>query len=266
MDFHRPTLLIMKETVKNVLRTVHLSGFVKYCIFQLKLLRRIAFRIDERIIKKYLSSKRVRKLQIGCGRNILPGWLNSDLDPLARDVMHLDSTKFFPFEDCIFDYVFSEHNIEHIAYPEGMRMLSECYRILNHGGKIRIATPDLLFLINLHRSNKSKLQNEYIKWLIDAYIPEATSHDDVFIINKFLGGFGHKFIYDEKLLRYALKKVGFINVTKCNLLESEDEELSGLENKTRYPDKFLALDTMVFEGTKPIDGVTDTRTDQYAVS
>jgi predicted SAM-dependent methyltransferase len=129
-------------------------------------------------------------------------------------------------------------------------MLAECYRILNPGGKIRIATPDLLFLINLYKSNKSELQKRYIKWAIDFSVPNTTYYDDTFVINNFFADWGHKFIYDDKVLRFALEKVGFTNITKCNLNESEDRELRGLENENRMPDGFLQLETIILEGTK----------------
>lgn len=245
----------MKKLIEYVLLKIHLYDFVKFHYIRLKLLKRIACGTDNRIIKRYLSINQVKKLQIGTGENIFEDWLNSDIDPYSDNKIYLDATKPFPFEDSTFDYVFSEHMIEHITYQEGLNMLSECYRILTSGGKIRIATPNLQFLLELYKSNKSELQNEYLKWAIKkCNIPSVTAFEDTFVINNFVRGWGHKFIYDEKVLRYTLENVCFVNIKKCNLNESENEELRGLENKNRMPYDFLRLETMVFEGTKPING------------
>jgi hypothetical protein len=62
-------------------------------------------------------------------------------------------------------------------------MLSECHRVLKNNGKIRISTPDLQFLIDLYRDNKSELQRQYIKWATDERIKGAPCYDETFVIN-----------------------------------------------------------------------------------
>lgn len=207
---------------------------------------------DGKTIKRFLNTNGLKKLQIGSGQHIRNGWLNSDINPLDGAI-YLDATKHFPFDDCIFDYVYSEHMIEHISFSEGLKMLSECYRVLKPEGIIRLATPDLLFLFELYRPRKSILQNEYIKWATDTFIPAAISYEDTFVINNFVRDWGHKFIYDEKVLTNTLVKVGFANVLRRGINESEHEELRGLENERRLPDGFLDLETMILEAKKPAD-------------
>ena len=70
--------------------------------------------------------------------------------------------------------------IEHISYPQGLFIMSECYRILKANGKIRISTPNLAFLIDLYKEDKSGLQQEYIKWATDQFIhsPYAGTQKD----------------------------------------------------------------------------------------
>jgi predicted SAM-dependent methyltransferase len=111
--------------------------------------------VDRNIVANYLSQNNVRKLHIGCGSHILPGWLNSDYFTRSSDILHLDATRPFPFNDDEFDYIFSEHMIEHISYSQGFLMLTECFRVLKRNGQIRISTPDLSFLVDLHKENKS---------------------------------------------------------------------------------------------------------------
>src|SRR5438477_50522 len=79
----------------------------------------------------------------GAGFNSLPGWLNTDLEPKSASVIYLDAAKPLPFAYSTFDYIFSEHVIEHIPYPQGLSMLKECFRVIKPGGTIRIATPNL---------------------------------------------------------------------------------------------------------------------------
>lgn len=209
---------------------------------------------DQLIISEHLAGETPRKLHIGCGHNVIEGWLNSDYDPAAAQVIHLDAASAFPFEDNQFDFIFSEHMIEHLTFPDGMKMLAECHRVLKPGGTMRITTPDLSFLMELYGNHKSKLQQEYIKWSTDTFIAGASGYEDVFVINNFVRDWGHQFIYDHKTLRAAMEKSGFTNITECQINESQDKELQNLENEDRMPPGLLKLESMVWEGSKLLEG------------
>ena len=208
-------------------------------------------RRDEAITTSYLSGRPPYRLHIGCGLNILPGWLNSDYYPANKDLLHVDAEKSFPFPDETFDFIFSEHMIEHIPYPSAHHMLLECFRVLKPGGTIRISTPDLNFLIALY-GEKSNLQLSYIKWSQEKFVPWAPEATDTFVINNFVRDWGHCFVYDEKTLRSAMQNAGFDPVVRCRINESAFPELRGLENENRMPPGFLRLETLTMEGTKNI--------------
>jgi predicted SAM-dependent methyltransferase len=205
---------------------------------------------DARLIEAYSRQPGVRKLHIGCGNNLLNGWLNSDFYPTTEGVLYLDATKPFPFEDGVFRYVFSEHMIEHIDYRQGIGMLAECFRVLGPGGTVRVSTPDFSFLVALCVREKSDRQRQYIHWAIQSFVPEAPVEEDVFVVNNFVRNWGHRFIYSEGVLRRALESVGFVNVVRRALNGSDDDELKNLENEKRLPPRFLELETMSLEGVK----------------
>lgn len=206
--------------------------------------------LDRKIAKRYLAQHREPKLQIGCGNNALPGWLNTNYPSVSRDIMHLDATRPFPFDNETFDYVFGEHMIEHVPYHDARKMLAECRRVLKPYGKIRISTPDLAFLTDLARTDKSDLQRTYIKWTCHTYIPDALEEHAAFVINNFVRAWGHMFIYDEDTLRAAMTSAGFVQITKRDLQESEDAVLRNLECETRMPPGFVRLETLTLEGRK----------------
>jgi predicted SAM-dependent methyltransferase len=207
-------------------------------------------RVDRQVLNTYLDRHEIRKLQIGSGFNILDGWLNSDYQPIPTDLFRLDATKTFPIGDNEFDYIFSEHIIEHIEYAEGLSMLSECFRILRQNGTIRVSTPNLPFLLDLYRQDKSPQQIAYIKWATDNFIPGTDYYDDVFVINNYVRDWGHRFIYDEKTLRASLEKAGFTNITRCNLNQSQEEAFRNLENEARLPAGFLQMESLTLEGKR----------------
>jgi len=201
-------------------------------------------------ISAYLANKKTKKLHIGCGENVLPEWLNTDYYPKNRSIAHLDATKQYPFLDGTFDYVFSEHVIEHITFADGLSMLEQCNRVLKSGGKIRLSTPNLRFLVDLYSEKKSELQERYIQWASDQFIKNGI-YSDTMVINNFFRRWGHAFIYDEKTLRFALEASGFVDVHSCRINESVDIALRNLENKERLPAGFLQLETFTLEARKP---------------
>lgn len=171
-------------------------------------------------------------------------------------MLHLDARGRFPLEDGQFDFVFSEQMTEHIAYAKGASMVKESFRVLRPGGTLRISTPDLAFLLDLRRSDRTPLQEEYIRWSTHEFIKAVPYADDAFVINNFVRRWGHPFIYDEKTLRATFVTAGFEGVVRCALNESAHQELRGLENEKRMPKGFLQLETMTLEGTKPLWSAT----------
>jgi len=204
---------------------------------------------DSRAIADYLAQHATRKLHLGCGFHRIDGWLNSDLTPRSKAVVMVDVTKKFPFADETFDYVFSEHMIEHLSYAQGRQMLDECFRVLRPGGTLRLSTPDLSFLIDLYGKEKSMLQDCYIRWVTEKFIDGAPACEDTFVINNFVRNWGHTFIYDEKTLRSSLEKSQFTGIVRCNLNESLHQDLRNLENERRLPDGFVRLETFTLEAT-----------------
>jgi predicted SAM-dependent methyltransferase len=216
---------------------------------------------DAQITRSYLSRGGEKKLQIGCGRRILDGWLNADFYPKTRNILHLDATHRLPFDDGTFDYVFTEHMIEHVDFPQGQELIRESFRVLVPGGILRISTPDLAFLIDIYRREeppsreRSSLQTEFLREFLRTEIKNRKLHApidfDAFLINKFVRAWGHEFIYDEKTLRYAMEASGLRDVVRCEVLESEHEALRGLEHVDRKPVGHLALESLVLEAAKP---------------
>ena len=216
-----------------------------------RLSRKIHRYRQQKTIRGYLQSHTVRKLQLGCGGNPLPGWLNTDLEP-SDEMVLLDVRQSFPFEDSSFDYVFSEHSIEHVSYQHGLRCLKECFRVLRPGGRIRISTPNLAFVLGLYNGEKCDLQKRYISWSVETFLPAIESSEDTFVINNFFRNWNHQFIYDFKILRQTIQKTGFVDVQRFPVGESEDPHLRGLESHGNVvPSEFNELETMVAEGTKP---------------
>jgi hypothetical protein len=198
----------------------------------------------------YMAAHASRKLHIGCGDHLLDGWLNTDLRPRVAGVVPLDATRPLPFPDGSFDYIFSEHLIEHMPYPHACRLLAECRRVLKPSGTVRLATLDFAFLVALYNPQKTTLQQAYLDWSKQQFLPWAPTAEDVYVINNSVRDWGHQFIYDDKAMRHALSTAGFSDIVRCPLMKSRIGDLCGLENEARAPHGLVALETMVFEANR----------------
>lgn len=200
-------------------------------------------------IGKYLKHTKEPKLQIGFGKNPLEGWLNTgiSLKECYRGT-YMDAGKPFPLPDNTFNFIYSEHLFEHLTYRQAQNMLKESYRVLKPGGIIRIATPDLQFLINLYNEPEKTLHKNYIEYSAKEDGLPATA---VYIINRFHTTWGHQIIYDRATLIAALKDTGFKDITSCEMGQSTHVALKGVERHFKLlPYEYNLLETMIVEATK----------------
>ena len=76
------------------------------------------------------------KLNVGCGRNLLEGWIN--LDKTGGDIK-ADLNERLPFEDNSATHILMSHVLEHIQNP--LPMMEELYRIAKPGCLMVVACP-----------------------------------------------------------------------------------------------------------------------------
>ena len=240
----------MREAIRKPLCKVRLDGVAKRSLHALRQSSRRIRRVDDQLVTNYLAKAPIRKLQIGCGSNPLPGWLNTDFYPYSEQHVHLDATKAFPLPDEAFDFVFSEHMIEHIPFQDAFTMLKECHRVLKPGGVVRIVTPDLQFLWRLYEPSRSELEARYIDWSLDTYDLPKVSNQAAIVINNFVRDWGHLFIYDEETLQALFQRTGFTTCVRAVLGQSDHPELRDLEHVARMPPGFLSLESLALEGVK----------------
>ena len=83
------------------------------------------------------------KVHLGCGRNIMPGWVNVDRSPLPGVdlVTELDDPNkiMLPWPDDSVDEYAIIHTLEHIRYP--LPLMEELWRAAKPGATMTIACP-----------------------------------------------------------------------------------------------------------------------------
>ena len=203
------------------------------------------------IISDYMKNNTVRKLQLGAGEFNSPGWLNTDIEPREGQA-YLDATKHFPLPDGSFQLVSSEQVMEHLSSDEGLDMMKESFRILVHGGKVRVATPNLLKLTDLLRDDKTPEQTAYVRAKLDWHHWNMAPDPANVIINREMYEFGHRFLYTPKMLRSTMEAAGFVQIQQYESGESDDPALKGIEVRSHSSVRDIdRYETMAFEGRRP---------------
>jgi len=174
----------------------------------------------------------MKKVHLGCGKQILDGWINVDLikDP---NITYHDLRNPLPFDDNSIDFFFSEHFFEHLNKDDGIKLLSEIYRCLKPNGVSRITVPDLDLLVKCYNDNN-----------INFFAPigfRAKTRCE--LINGGMRRWEHKYMYNKEELLLIHKECNFTNYIIVPHGKSNYKELNNLE-KRKYSGEIIC------EGTK----------------
>lgn len=82
------------------------------------------------------------KLNAGCGRAYLEGWINLDINPSVKADVYMPAYDL-NFEDGFFEEIKASHLIEHLGFFRTRYFLSEAYRTMRDGGLLIVETPHI---------------------------------------------------------------------------------------------------------------------------
>ena len=204
-----------------------------------------------------------QKLNLGCGPQVVDGWVNVDyalgaklaklpvVGPLSRSVglfnvkwdpriyLH-DLTKPFPWGAGSVDACYSSHTVEHLSRDHGARFIAEAFRVLKSGGVLRIVVPDLAPLVTRYTLGKLPA-DRFVEELGVLYGSDKKG------LKKLLAPlmeFPHKCMYDTSTMLRAMNDAGFVSSVRAPFdSEISDIRLVELEDRTR--------DAVIVEGRKP---------------
>lgn len=156
----------------------------------------------------------IKRVQVGCGPyNQFENWWNVDIEAFQGIDETLDATKPWPYTDL--EYVFGEHFLEHLPLDGSVRFLTYSGNSLRVGGKLRLSTPNLEWVLRTHFPYNDADIDKRIAGTLNT--------------NRAFHGWGHQFLYTQEMLGYLLSELGFEEVSFHSYGESNDPELSNLE-------------------------------------
>ncbi|HET6514622.1 MAG TPA: methyltransferase domain-containing protein [Thermodesulfovibrionales bacterium] len=162
-------------------------------------------------------------LHVGCGDVYFDGWINIDVDSPRADLHH-NMRKPLPCGPGTIDFIYSEHFLEHLTVQEALDVLREFHRVLKSGGVVRIATPDLRYLL-LKYFFLWKRQDWIKKYGYEWMKTKAE------MINLCFKEWGHQYLYDREELERRLKEAGFMKLRRQHWNASAYAELRKRETR-----------------------------------
>lgn len=183
------------------------------------------------------------KINIGSGREPVPGWVNTDIVWQGR--LYLDALNPWPVEPGSVEFIYADNVIEHIPLRDANAFMRNAFEALRPGGVMRLATPDVEAIAKqyLENGDSARAGLERNRELGNPMEYPVELLRQVYVGAKHYLGF----CYDYASLSAEMNRAGF-DTKRVATGESEHPELAGLEARTHAAE---AATQLVVEGVKP---------------
>jgi predicted SAM-dependent methyltransferase len=172
-------------------------------------------------------------LHVGCGRRLLTGWINLDIEPFPGVDLVVDASRKLPFQEL--EAVYAEHFLEHLRVDAAVAFLARAQRALASGSWIRLSTPNLDWVVHMQYERTAWGEEKAMRGLL---------------LNRAFHAWGHHFLWNREALELVLQAVGFEEVRFCGYGESVLEQFRGIEQHEAYPDAPEEPHVLIVEGRK----------------
>ena len=211
----------MKRSIKLFINWIFPYSLVLRIRFELKILfARILNSLNPLYFlrTRKLSSQKSAKIHLGSGPNYLDGWINIDGLSSHKSDLTVDLRRRIPLRDNLAKFIYCEHFVEHLEYPDGaISFLKECHRLLENKGTLRISVPDAGLYLHSYSSNDIAF--------FKRERPECDLHMTA-INDVFRQGGQHQWAYDFESMKLLMEKAGFANISQYTFGNSSIQDFS----------------------------------------
>lgn len=139
----------------------------------------------------------LKKLNLGCGKDIKQGWVNLDIAKLPGvDIVHDINKLPFPFRNEEFDYILCNDILEHVEY---IPIMKELHRIIKTNGILEIRVPHFSSRSNFMDPTHKKL---FSFMLFNFFVTDSTHNREYYFDFHFKKVISTKITFHKGLLFY----------------------------------------------------------------
>ena len=118
--------------------TVRIIKSVAFGVSRLLRVHEMQESLTNRMLIKSAMEEGELRLHLGCGAQVLGGWVNVDMRSRPGVVVMKLPEGLERLDNNSVRYIYASHLLEHLEYPgEALATVRECYRILSPGGVLR---------------------------------------------------------------------------------------------------------------------------------
>lgn len=184
-----------------------------------------------RALERGLADKGIRKLNLACGNQKVPGFFGIDLvdgADLRLDLAHMD----LPFPDASLEAVVCMSAINYFTRARARQLVREMHRVLRAGGVCRVGVQDM-----------KSLAERYVRGDREFFFQKLADGRDRFegptLGDKFAAWFygyavgAHRceYFYDFESLAHLFREAGFSVIERKAFRESRIAEVDLLDNR-----------------------------------
>jgi predicted SAM-dependent methyltransferase len=173
---------------------------------------------------KAIRRSRGLYVNVGCGPQVLSGFVNLDIVPAAKGVIGWDCRRTLPLDDASAAGIRAEHFVEHLEPREELpAFLRASLRALEPGGVLRIVVPDAERYLMAYSSGGDKAFHEL--GVPRPFPSDLPTRMDL-INHVFHQWDEHRWGYDFESLAHRLRTAGFDPIEKTSYRHSRDPRLA----------------------------------------
>lgn len=120
----------------------------------------------------------MHSINIGCGEDTKPGYINTDIRNLNGTDLVCEATTL-PFKNNSLNEIIANDVLEHISWRKTSETLKEWKRTLKPGGTLKIKTPNIHTLISTYLNNQIPFE-EFIRVTFGNQDYEENTHKTCF--------------------------------------------------------------------------------------
>jgi predicted SAM-dependent methyltransferase len=164
------------------------------------------------------------KLNLGCGPQAAPGWLNCDRLGAPGVELRFDVTRGVPLATASVDCIAAIHVLQDLAWPAIAPVLAELHRILKPRALLRLAVPDLDRAIGAYLARDARY----------FYVPDTDARSvGAKLVTQVIWYGSVRTPCTFEFLDEWLTSAGFVDVVRSAFGESRMAGLAALDNRER---------------------------------
>ncbi|WP_024334601.1 class I SAM-dependent methyltransferase [Desulfotignum balticum] len=151
-----------------------------------------------------------KKINLACGNIFVASdeWINLDYSPADPEVQRVDLLERLPIDSGSAAAVYSSHFIEHIPYDHVPLFLTECLRVLEPNGILRLVLPDFESMCRTYLALRDNSEHQKANFLVVEMIDQCVRKEPGGQLGRLYQNFRKNSLEESDMIAFVLDRTG----------------------------------------------------------